>query len=53
MLPQVPEDISRVLRIVLSLGAELMSFALAVKLLWKAAVLDVILINTLYFYVAL
>lgn len=42
-----------VLRIVLSLGAELMSSTLAVKLLWKAAVFDVILINTLYLYVAL
>lgn len=38
------------LGIVLSHGAELMSSALALKLLWKAAVLDVILINTLYLH---
>lgn len=34
------------------IGAELMSSTLAAKLLWKAAVLDVILINTLYLYVS-
>lgn len=34
-------------------GAELMSSTLAAELLWKAAVFDVILINTLYFYVTL
>lgn len=42
-----------VLGFVLSLGRELMSSTLAVKLLWKAAVFDVLLINTLYLYVAL
>lgn len=44
---RMPEDTAEDLRIVLLLGAELMSSTLAVKLLWKAAVLDAILINTL------
>lgn len=35
-----PEDIASALSSVLSLGAELMSSTLAVKLLWKAAALD-------------